>query len=30
VRVIIPVMPGNAGGGKDPYFWRAFYGDEKR
>jgi len=29
-RVIIPVMPGNAGGGKGPYFWRAFEGDEKR
>jgi hypothetical protein len=25
-----PVMPGNAGGGKDPYFWRAFEGNEMR
>jgi hypothetical protein len=29
-RVILPVMPGNAGGGKGPCFWRAFEGDEKR
>ena len=29
-RVILPVMLGNAGGGKGPCFWRAFEGDEKR
>ena len=22
-RVIIPLKPGNAGGGKDPHFWNA-------
>jgi hypothetical protein len=22
-RVIVPKKPGNAGGGKDPYFWNA-------
>ena len=22
-RVIVPLKPGNAGGGKDPYFWNA-------
>jgi hypothetical protein len=29
-RVIVPVMPGNDGGGRDPYFWRAFEGNEMR
>ena len=29
-RVILPVMSGNADGGKGPYFWRAFEGDETR
>jgi hypothetical protein len=23
-RVIVPKKPGNAGRGKDPYFWNAF------
>ena len=27
-RGIIPVKPGNAGGGKAPYFWSAFERDE--
>ena len=22
-RVIVPLKPGNAGGGKDPHFWNA-------
>jgi hypothetical protein len=29
-RVIRPVMPGNAGGGKDPDFWYAFDGSEEQ
>ena len=29
-RAIRPLKPGNAGGGKGPYFWRAFEGNEKR
>jgi len=29
-RAILPVMPGNAGGGKGPCFRRAFEGNEKR
>ena len=27
-RVIVPLRPGNAGGGKDPDFWCAFDEDE--
>ena len=27
-RVIVPLMPGNAGGGKHPCFWCAFDGEE--
>src|SRR3954447_779515 len=27
-RVMVPLRPGNAGGGKDPDFWRAFDGGE--
>ena len=27
-RVVRPLKPGNAGGGKDPYFWYAFDRDE--
>src|SRR3954464_13564037 len=27
-RVTVPLRPGNAGGGKDPDFWRAFDGGE--
>ena len=23
-RVVVPLKPGNSGGGKDPDFWRAF------
>jgi hypothetical protein len=29
-RVVRPARPGNAGGGKDPDFWRAFEGAEDR
>src|SRR3990170_5985227 len=29
-RVVVPVKPGNAGGGKDPCFRRAFEGVEER
>lgn len=29
-RAILPVMPGNTGGGKGPCFWHAFKGDEMR
>ena len=29
-RVIGPLMPGNAGGGKDPDFWCASEGDKDR
>ena len=29
-RVIVPLRPGNAGGGKDPDFWCAFDEDEDR
>jgi hypothetical protein len=28
-RGIRPVKPGNAGGGKAPYFWHAFEGEER-
>jgi hypothetical protein len=28
-RVIVPLRPGNAGGGKDPDFWRAFEAAEE-
>jgi hypothetical protein len=27
-RVVVPLKPGNAGGGKDPDFWCAFEADE--
>src|SRR3954447_13719771 len=27
-RVMVPLRPGNTGGGKDPDFWRAFDGGE--
>jgi hypothetical protein len=29
-RVVVPLRPGNAGGGKDPDFWCAFDEDEDR
>ena len=29
-RAIGPVRPGNAGGGKGPYFWRACEGGKER
>jgi hypothetical protein len=29
-KAILPLMPGNAGGGKGLYFWCAFEGNEKR
>ena len=29
-RVVVPLRPGNAGGGKDPDFWCAFEGAEDR
>jgi hypothetical protein len=29
-RVIVPLRPGNAGGGKDPDFWCAFEAVEER
>ena len=28
--VIVPMKPGNAGGGKDPHFWNAFEEAEDR
>ena len=28
-RVMVPLRPGNAGGGKDPDFWRASEGEEE-
>ena len=29
-RVVVPLKPGNAGGGKDPDFWRVFAANEVR
>jgi hypothetical protein len=29
-RVVVPLKPGNAGGGKDPYFWHVFEANEVR
>ena len=29
-RVVVPLKPGNAGGGKDPYFWYVFEANEVR
>jgi hypothetical protein len=29
-RVIVPLKPGNAGGGKDPDFWYVFEANEVR
>ena len=29
-RPIVPLKPGNAGGGKGPYFWDAFEGTKEK
>ena len=29
-RVVVPLKPGNSGGGKDPDFWCVFEADEVR